>query len=170
MLAPLLLLLLASVTPSPRLVVAKFFSVYIKQDAYGLLEGKNREQLKPFLSKRLLQQLDEVVACEKDWVRQQPKDSTDKPPYIDCCLFSVPDGMPTSYHVASVEMQKDGRYKVIVNLKMVEGREHIEWREALIVVRESDHYAIDDAYDPDRDTTPLSQGFTECKDGKWSPE
>jgi len=167
MLAPFVLLV--ALTSSPRTVVAKFFAVYIKQETYGLLEGKNREQLKPFLSRRLLKQLDDVVACEKDWERQQPKDSTDKPPYIDCCLFSIPDGMPTSYHVASVEKQEDGRYKVIVNLKMDAGGDHIAWREAMIVVREGEGFRIDDAYDPDRDSTTLTLQFTECKDGKWMP-
>ena len=92
---------------SPEAVVEQFCARYVKlNDAYGLLETKeSQETLAPMLSKRLLHKVEELRACQTDWGRQQPKDSTDKPPYVDCCIFSsIPDRMPTSYtHTFQIE-------------------------------------------------------------------
>jgi len=79
------LLWLSVSAATPDALVERFCSAYLKQKEYGLLEGADRRGLAPFLSARLLRQLDDARACQADWYRQQPKDTTDKPPFVDCC-------------------------------------------------------------------------------------
>jgi len=155
---------------TPRALVQQFAAAYLKQNSmYGLLEGKDRRAMAPFLSARLLRVLDDASACQRDWERQQPKGSTDKPPYVDCCLFfGIPDGNPTSIEVAAVEAMPGGRTKVIVNCRQKLGRDDIRWRDAVIVTKENGRYAVDDfVYDLDRDGALLSQSFKECRGKKW---
>lgn len=174
----LLVFLLGASAPDPaaaaRAVVEEFCSRYIKQSEYGLLEGKDRRALAPLLSKRLLRQVDELASCQKDWYRQQPAGSTDKPPFVDCCLFSsTPDGMPTSYTVGEAKRLADGRYEVPIDYVRKTEADDIRWRDALIVVKErGGKYRIDDvvydaAAEPPRTPFLLSQGVRECRGGQW---
>ena len=166
----MLTLLFAVITSAstPHALVQKFCAAYVKQHEYGLLEGKDRRTIAPFLTARLLRRLDDAHACQRDWFRHQPKDTTDKPPFVDCCLFSsVPDGMPTSFAVGAAEGMADGRTKVVINF----AREGIHWRDAAIVRKENGRYAIDDfVYDLDRDAALLSTSFKECRAGRWVGE
>jgi len=165
-----ILLAVAATAASPQAFVAKFAASYMKQHRmYGLLEGKDRRAMAPFLTARLLHQLDDASACQQDWQRQQPKGSNDKPPYVDCCLFfGIPDGNPTSIKVGAVEAMPDGRTKVVVNCEQKAGRDDIHWRNAVIVTMENGHYAVDDfVYDLDRDASLLSESFTECRGKRW---
>src|SRR5436190_9823548 len=130
-----ILLAVAAAAASPQAFVQKFAATYMKQHRmYGLLEGKDRRAMAPFLTSRLLHQLDDASACQRDWRRQQPKGSTDKPPYVDCCLFfGIADGNPTSIRVGAAEALADGRTKVVVNCEQKAGRDDIHWRDAVIV-------------------------------------
>ena len=123
----------------------------------------------PFLSARLLRIVDDASACQRDWERQQPKGSTDKPPYVDCCLFfGIADGNPTSIRVGAAEAMPDGRTKVVVNCEQKSGRDDLRWRDAVIVKRENGRLAVDDfVYDLDRDNALLSQSFSECRGRRW---
>lgn len=72
------LLLLTSFTQAscstPQDFVTHFYTVYIKEHSSGLfLQAGAKRSLLPLLSKRLRQQVDDAVACQADWVRQQPK-------------------------------------------------------------------------------------------------
>jgi hypothetical protein len=159
--------------PTPESSVERFCAVYVKQKEYGLLEGANRRAMASLLSKRLLRQLDDAQACQKDWFRQQPKGSTDKPPFVDCCLFSsVPDGMPTSYRVGRSQALPEGRYEVVIDYVRKTKTDDIRWRDAVIVHTEDGRFVIDDViYDidaaPPRKPLLLSNEFTECRDGRW---
>jgi len=155
-------LLLAIATPQN--LANRFCTAYLKQHEYGLLEGRDRRVMAPFLSARLLRQLDDARACQRDWYRQQPKGSTDKPPFVDCCLFSsTPDGMPTSYSIGETERLADGRYKIVVNYRRKTKTDDIRWRDALIVKKERGRYVVDDViYDLERPSY-LSKSFGECR-------
>jgi hypothetical protein len=158
------------VTPSgASLMVTKFCAAYLKQHEYGLLERKDRAELAPFLSVRLLRQLDDARACQRDWTRQQPKGSTDKPPFVDCCLFAgMPDGMPTSFAIGESEALPDGRTHVVVHYERKAGKDDIRWRDAAIVAKEHGRFVIDDwIYDLDRDASLLSKSFGECEGRRW---
>jgi hypothetical protein len=160
--------------PAAEYLVERFCAVYLTQSEYGLLEGANRRVMVPFLSKRLLRQLDAAYACQQDWYRKLPKGSTDKPPFVDCCLFSgMPDGMPTSYKLGAHEALSDGRIKVVISFARKTTMDEIRWRDAAIVTREGGRYVIDDfLYDIDAEPPGrpilLSHEFdSDCKNGLW---
>jgi hypothetical protein len=158
---------------APQTLVTRFYTVYIKEHSSGLfLQGNARRALLPSLSKRLRQRLEDAVACQADWVRQQPKGSTDKPPFVDCCLFSgTADGMPTSFALGPTEVLPDGRHQIIVDFVRKETAGVIKWRDAAIVMQEGDRFAIDDVvYDVDpasRDRVRLSEMFQGCRGRRW---
>ena len=153
--------------------VASFYSIYIKQHSSGLfLQGDAKRALDPLLSERLRRQLDEAAECQADWVRQQPKGSTDKPPFVECCLFSgSPDGMPTSFSLGPTEILPDSRYGIVVDFVRKESAGDITWRDAVIVVKDGAHFAVDDVvYDADRGsmtTGRLSDSFQGCRGRHW---
>jgi hypothetical protein len=166
----ILLAVAAAIAVNPQAFVERFSATYMKQHrAYGLLEGKDRRVMAPFLTARLLRQLDDASACQRDWARQQPKGSTDKPPYVDCCLFfGIADGNPTSIKTGAVEAMPDGRTKVVVDCELKLGADDIRWRDAVIVTMENGRWAVDDfVYDLDRDAALLSKSFTECRGKRW---
>ena len=66
------LLFAVTLRAAPRALVEQFAAAYLKQNAmYGLLEGKDRRAMAPFLSARLLHILDDASACQCDRERQQ---------------------------------------------------------------------------------------------------
>lgn len=168
---------------TPQAFVTRFYIVYIKEHSSGLfLQASAERALRPVLSKRLRQQLDDAVACQADWTRQQPKGSTNKPPFVECCLFSdTADGMPTSFTLGPTEVLRDGRYQIAVDFVHKETAATygdpkrplgvIKWRDAAIVTKEDDHFAIDDVvYDVDtasRGDGRLSKSFQGCRGRRW---
>lgn len=167
MLQVMLMFFLAAGSATPRAAVERFATAYLKTEANGVLEGKARKQLAPMLSRRLLARLDEVRACQQDWIRQQPKDTTDKPPFVDCCVFSsTPDGMPASFKVSDAQALPDGRFKVVVHYAMkASPQETIRWDDTYVVKKEGGRFVIDDLlYE---DGAAMSASFTNCRGAKW---
>jgi hypothetical protein len=158
---------------TPQTFATRFYTVYIKQHSSGLfLQGSTKRALDPLLSKRLRRLLDDAAACQEDWVRQQPKGLTDKPPFVDCCLFSgSADGMPTSFELGPTKVLPDGGYQIMVDFVRRETADVIKWRDAVVVMKDGDHFAIDDViYDANtasRDTGRLSYSFRGCRGRHW---
>jgi hypothetical protein len=157
---------------TPQTVVTRFYTIYIKEHSSGLfLEGRAKRALFPYLSKRLRQQLEDAAACQADWVRQQPKGSTDKPPFVDCCLFSSsPDGMATSFTPGPTEILPDGRYQVVVDFVRKEKTSVITWRDAVILLKDGDRFLVEDVYDADasaREKLEPSERFQGCQGRHW---
>ncbi len=155
-----------------QIFVTQFYTVYIKQHSSGFFfQGRAKRALDPLLSTRLRQQLNDAAACQSDWIRRQPKGSTDKPPFVDSCFFSsCTDGMPTSFVVGPAEILPDGRYRIVVDFVRKETRDLIKWRDAVIVMKEGDHFAVDDVvydFDPASRQGRLSDSFHDCRGRRW---
>ena len=158
----------------PRSVVAKFCETYLKQtQETGLLEGDDRRRLAPLLSRRLLRLLDDAAACQQDWSRQQPKGSTDKPPFVDCCLFSSSvDWFPNPFRIGPAKKLPDGRYEITVMYRYKTKVQDHRWRDAFMVKKERGRYVIDDFVGDINAAAPekpflLSHEFRDCRDGRW---
>ena len=173
----------STATGTPATVARDFYATYLRQQPFGLLVGEARRALVPFLTPRLLRVLDDAKACQDDWGRQQPKNSTDKPPFVDCCLFSsTPDGIPTSFTAGSTEAMPDGRQKVYINFvyKDPPGTYSdpsvplgaVRWRDAVIVASLGGRYLIDDVLfiddRPPKTEELLSKAFRDCTGGRWT--
>jgi hypothetical protein len=177
----LLALMMAQDNSEPRAVATNFLTAYLRQDK-NVEDLERARSLRRFLSPRLIKVLDDAAACQTDWVRQQPKNSTDKPPFVDCCLFaSNPDGIPTSFSLGPIQRENDGRYLVTINYEYKEGPgtyldpaiklQTYTWKDALLVVKTKDGYKIDDFLflknSKGKPPPRLSASFKECRGTRW---
>ena len=113
--------------------------------SYDAFEGGTRERIKPLVSEHLLRTLDSMHDCGRDWVRRQPAGSTDKPPFVDCCVFTASvDYSPTSFMLKSSRLQPDGRWRITVEYAYDSSREHGRWLVAVYIVKEAGRYVVDD--------------------------
>ena len=167
--------------PTPEAAAQQLLTVYLKQDA-SVDHFDGVRALAPFLTRRLLRILGDAKACQRDWRRQQPKGSTDKPPFVDCCLLaSSPEGIPTAFQLGSTESLSDHRYKVFVDFTYSERPgtysdpklplETWSWRDAVIVASEGGRLLIDDFLflreSPRVPPLVLSDSFTGCRGSRW---
>jgi hypothetical protein len=170
--ALLSMFLIQATASTPQAFVTEFYTVYIREHSSGLfLQGRARRAVYPLLSARLRTLLDDAAACQKDWQRQQPKGSTDKPPFVECCLFSsMPDGMATSFALGPTKVLAGSRYEVAVAFVRKETRDLIKWRDAVIVIKERGRFVVDDVV-YDVETGPpegrLSDSFDGCRGRRW---
>jgi hypothetical protein len=140
--------------------------------SYWEFEGMKRDRVKALLSEQLLIAIDNVHDCVHDWARHQPANSTDKPPGVDCCVFSASaDWLPTSFRIQRSALLSDGRRRVTIEYRYDSPREHARWRVAVYVIREKDRYVVGD-FEGDVDEPPPKHWFIgspdhDCKDGKW---
>ncbi len=134
----------------------------------------------PYLSKTLRRRIDLTRSCEADWFRQfpgnrYPQDSeyVVKAPFAwgEGGLFSGQDerAAPLKFHIERAELGKDGSFRVYVRLKWWEvptNQSNIwhtsadrpaVWGVAALVVREGDHFVVDDViYLKDENSSPLA--------------
>ena len=167
----MLLCVAAAGANTPEGFVQSFLHAYLRkpQSAAHLTYAGS---LGPYLSPRLRRILEDAAACQADWVRQQPEGSTDKPPFVDCCVFSsVPDGMPNAFSVESTERLPDGRVKIVVTFTRREPPGSYSWRDAVIVTGTPTRYRVDDfvyGNDPPTGPTLLSESFEGCLGPRWT--
>ena len=169
---------------TPQALVTRFYTLCIKHHAAGLpLEGQARRTLRPLLSEDFRRQIDNGQACQADFIRQSPDvparpgepPTIDKPPFVDCCLFSsMPDGTPTSFTLGPTKVLRDGRYRVVLNFVRKDMFGVITWRDAAIVKHENDRFVIDNViFDADRKSAaylPQPVSFQGCEGPRWVGE
>jgi len=161
--------------------VHDFLAAYLKQDR-GVSHLDGAVRLSAFLTPRLVGVLQDAIACGRDWARQQPADSTDKPPFVDCCIFaSSPEGIPTDFKVGKLAHMPDGRIKVLVRyiykdppgtyLDPSVPLEEWSWTDAVIVQKVGQQYLVDDFLflrgAPGEAPLLLSKSFGDCRGPKW---
>lgn len=179
----LVLLLLAAGAVTPEAVAKDFLTAYLKQSP-SVENFKGAKALAPFLSTRLNKVLADAASCQADWERQQPKGSTDKPPFVDCCLFaSSPEGLPTSFALATPQVLPDGRQRIAVTFTYAEAPgtyedpehklESWNWVDSVVLASEGGRFVVDD-FLYERDTPgvgqALSKSFNGCRGPKWVGE
>jgi hypothetical protein len=176
-------LMLAGVAPpTGEATVQEFLTAWLSGERLAFSHLKNARALAKFYTKHLQRVLDDADACQANWGEQQPPDSTDKPPFVDCCIFaSSPEGMPNSFRIDHTVPLANGRTKVFVEFTFVDtpvgdrrsAREPESWRwlDAVIVARVGGRYLIDDfiyvsRYQGEPDLY-LSESFEGCRGAKW---
>lgn len=176
--AALLMQVAAIANPVPRaqaeVAAARFCRAILGPSgfSYWEFEGEVRRRMKPLLSKRLLAHLDDLHACFRDWASHQPPDSTDKPPGVDCCVFSASaDWSPTGFAVRKSDALPDGRRRVTIEYRFDSAHEHARWNVAVYIVKEGQRYVVDDFEggldDPASGRWFVSADDPQCKQGKW---
>ncbi len=175
--------LVLAAAAAPETVAKDFLTAYLKQPP-SVDNFAGARALAPHLSARLRKVLADAESCQADWQRQQPKGSTDKPPFVDCCFFaSSPEGLPTSFALATPQALPDGRQRVTVTYTFAEAPgtyedpnhklESWSWRDALVLTAEGGGFVVDE-FLSERDApaapSKLSESFGGCRGAKWIGE
>lgn len=176
-------------------VVIKLYEQIVQRRPLGIPRGKKFEAIQPFLSRDLIQRIKVAAECEKDYFRQYPYDPSQpmKPPFawMEAGLFSGDNerANPLWFGVHRIIRLNDGSSEVHVKLKewaefdkysRPRGSPEDTWEITLFVVRDGNHYAVNDVYYPQVyadhsiphypsiEETRLSQLLDSgCRDGRW---
>ena len=165
-----------SIPGQPEAMVRRLYREVVAHHPMGIPEGADMKLIKPYLSKPLLKKMDVARACYDDYIRHHP-DPNIKAPFgwPEDGLFSGGNerGSPGSFHVESVQPQKDGSFSVHVRLKYSEPYSSLPyWYVDVIVVQEEGHFVVDDVvYLKDEnhlEESRLSQGLAAgCDGSRW---
>ncbi len=137
---------LASLPSQPEVLIRSLYTEVVARHPLGISVGGQIKVFGRYLSKTLLHRIDLAMACDDDWVRQHP-DPNAKPPGLEGGLFTGDDlrAEPQSFHIETVQAEKDGSVRVYVKLSHAEPNERPwYWRVAAIVMREDGHFVVDD--------------------------
>jgi hypothetical protein len=180
-------LLLGSVGPAEQ-VVRTFYAHVIERRPLGVPADGDRRSLWPLLSKRLADRLDELQACEDDYLSRLKyvRDAHDlKPniPWLESGLFSGDSerALPGEIKVLTTHSAGAGLTEVGVELtyrdtfatygRMPTDDNTFRWPVTVVVVREACRYVIDDVLhlNTDDGSTPLrlATAYPECKSRRW---
>lgn len=159
----------------PATVVRNLYREVVARHPVGIPEGEDMKIFLPYLSKALLHKIDLAVACSTDWSRQHP-DPNEKPglAWLESGLFSGDDERtsPRTFQIEKIHQETDGSFRVYVRLTWGAAADPWIWHVATIVVRENDHFAVDDVIylkDKDRDDESSLSGYLSsgCDGPRW---
>jgi hypothetical protein len=171
---------LPSVPKEAGAEVLSLYSEVVARHPVGIPKDADMKAFAPYLSKALLRQIDLARACEDDYYRYNQNPNL-KPPieWLEFGLFTggMENASPGAFHVLGTESEKDGSFRVYVELIIMNGLpahpEPSVWYVAAIVVRENGQFVIDDViflkdYSTLRDEFRLSQVLrTGCNGARW---
>jgi hypothetical protein len=167
--------------------VQKLYEEIVAHHPVGIPAGAEMAKLRPFLSKRLAEQLQTAQACEEDYFRQHStKDGAPKPAWMKGGVFTGDSQRvsPIQAVPERKERQQDGSFLVYVSLVHLytghgshyfhfAGHKAQGWEVVATVVSESGRFAIDDVRIFDSENTSgsshlLSDAFFGCEGPHWT--
>lgn len=165
--------------------VRKMYEEIVAHHPVGIPTGAEMASIRPFLSKRLAEQLQTARACQHDYARQQTSAKrTPKPGWMTSGLFSGENShaLPVDVLVDRKEKQNDGSFLVYVDLEydyidLGHGRRAFNgnhsWRIATRVISENGQFVVDDVRVFDGLSTSghsrlLSDSFAGCDGSLWT--
>lgn len=160
--------------------VRVFYTSVVRYRPLGLPEGDAKRVLWPLLSKRLAQELTSLEACENDYYSrygEQLRKNHFKPaiPWLEEGLFSGGDeeANPASFTILGGEMIGTNRVEVHLRFAFVDTdfghHNDFEYEGIATVLLEDGRFVVDDFVSLDRNYKlhHLSEGYSECKGGRW---
>jgi hypothetical protein len=160
----------------PEALVRSLYHEVVLHHPVGIPDGADMKIFAPYMSKALLHRIDEFLACDADWLRQNPQPNLKAPFGVwESGLFSgaYERTEPRIFHIERTEPEKDGSFRVYLKLTYEDPPGHpYTWRVAAVVVREIDHFVVDDViYLKDKDhadQSRLSEGLSyQCDGPRW---
>ena len=166
--------------------VRVFYTYITRYQPVGIPYGRAKKALWPLLSKRLVQELDGLQACDDDYYRRygeilhanQYKPAT---PWLEEGLFSGPDEATSPMKFSILSSRAIGDNRVDVHLRFTYKQTYCcghptsydHWEGVVSAILENNRWVIDDfvaMYDND-ELLRLSDGYPkECRGGKWVGE
>ena len=166
-----------NVSQSALDAVRGFYTNITKYRPLGIPTGRTKKDLWPFLSKRLVGELDSLQACEDDYYRRygetlranQYKPAT---PWLEEGLFSGPveAAGPTKFSILG--SRAIGENRVDVHLSFTSSASSYPLDGVVTAISENNRWVIDDfvAMYANDELLRLSDGYSECKGGRWVGE
>jgi hypothetical protein len=167
--------------------VQKLYEEIVVHHPIGIPSGAEVAALRPFLSKRLAEQIQTAQACQDDYRRQHPTaNGTSKPGWLQSGLFSGEGShaSPIDAVADRKEKQNDGSFLVYVDLEPVDalidlghGRRAFHgghtWQVEARVIPEDGRFVVDDVRIFDRfpaegPSRLLSDSFPGCDGSHWT--
>ena len=162
--------------------VRVFYTYITKYQPLGLPQGRAKKDLWPLLSKRLVRELDALQSCDDDYYRRYGdylRANQFKPvtPWLEHGLFSGPNEAPIPSKFSILGSETVGENRVDVHLRFTYKQTHCcgyptqyEYYEGVVtVILENGRFVVDDfvAMDGTKSINRLSDGYPECKVGRW---
>src|SRR5262249_27215019 len=140
----------SSAVPGPRDTVDRFYATYLPGRQGGLPQGRELEQLAPFLSRRLHGLILAALAYREAWVKRHPDEPSKdgappviyKPPFVDGDYFSSLFEGPKRFKVWQSVLDGTEAWEVHVHFWYEPGTQG--WEDVVLVRREHARYVIDD--------------------------
>ena len=169
----------------PDTVVQELYQQVVARKPLGIPRGADKVAIWPFLSKRLIQKLDEAQVCTDDYYRQMI-DKSSKPGFawLESGLFSGAneEAIPSAAVVERTKPRKDGSFHVYVRLTYKESFETydrppnpantFQWRVVAVVLSQGGRFVVDDVLlfedDSTRIASRLTHSFTGCDGTHWT--
>jgi hypothetical protein len=158
----------------PEPTVRSLYREVVRRAPSGLLSRADRGIFNPYLSRSLRRKMDLAVACEKDWLRQNPEQAEKAPfGWSEFGLFSGGNERtsPGDFHIESIRKNNDGSFRIDVKFiyRPVDGKG--SWRVTDHVIQEDGRFVLDDVLFPKEGpedgltlTGTLSEG---CRGPRW---
>lgn len=166
--------------------IQKVYSEIVAHHTIGIPAEAEMAAIRPYLSKRLVEQLQTAQACQDDYNRQHAMASeTSKLGWLKSGLFSG-DGShasPVDALVERKEKQNDGSFSVYVDLEPVDAVINLDhgrrafhggyaWQVKATVIPEDGRFVVDDVRIFDRfpaegSSRLLSDSFSGCDGSHW---
>lgn len=179
---------IAAVDSSPENVVRNFYNQVVARKPIGIPKDADKSAVWPFLSKRLIHQLESAQSCENDYFQKYPKNPDEKPEFdwLEIGLFSGANerASPTAAVVTRTEPDKNGSSRVYVRLTYKDSAEGngrkstpadtLHWNVAAAVISEEGKFVVDDVLlfkdNSTKIDSRLSASFPGCDGSRWVGE
>jgi hypothetical protein len=167
--------------------VQELYEEIVSHHPIGIPRGAEMAGIRPFLSKRLTEQLHTAQACQDDYSRQHPAASeSSRPGWFKFGLFSGEGShaSPIDAVVDRKEKQNDGSFSVYVDLEPVESLVTLghgarafhggySWQVEARVISEDGRFVVDDvrifdSFPAEGPSDLLSESFTGCDGSHWT--
>jgi hypothetical protein len=140
-----------SPTEQAEAMVQGLYGEVVARHPVGIPKDADMKAFSPYLSKSLLHRIELARACQEDYYRLH-KDPNLKPEieWLEFGLFSggMENAAPRIFHILGTESEKNGSFRVYVELIIVYGLpanpDPSVWRVAAMVALEEGHYVVDD--------------------------
>jgi hypothetical protein len=172
----------SNVSQSALDAVRVFYTYITKYQPLGIPRGRAKKALWPLLSKRLVQELDSLQACDDDYYRRygdilRANHYKPETPWLEEGLLSGPNEAASPMRFSILSSRTIGENRVDVHLSFTHKQTYCcghptayEHYEGLVtVILENGRFVIDDfvaLYENDS-LLRLSDGYPECKGGQW---
>jgi hypothetical protein len=164
--------------------VRQLYEEIVAHHPIGIPSGAEMAAIRPFLSKRLAEQLQTAKACQEDYFQQhQIIKGAPKPTWLKMGIFSG-DGkraLPVESHPSLKERPTDGTFLVDMSLALPDINGHKPkfysrndwWVVAVKVIPENGRFVVDDVRMFDGPSTDgpsrlLSDSFGGCDGSHWT--